>query len=201
MTLPEKKDVNPDPQAALNLETPPALPYATRSIVLVGMMGAGKTTVGRRLASAMRLPFCDTDAEIEAAAGCSIADFFEKFGEPAFRDGERKVITRLLEGPRQVLATGGGAFIDPDTRARIKSIGLSIWLRADVDVLLKRVMKRHTRPLLKKGDPRETILRLIDQRYPIYAEADIVLDTIDGPHDAMVVGIQSAIAAFLKDHP
>lgn len=201
MTLPEKQTVNPDPEPALGLEAPPARAYAQRSIVLVGMMGAGKTTIGRRLAASMRLPFCDTDAEIEAAAGCTIVDFFERYGEPAFRAGERRVITRLLEGPRQVLATGGGAFIDSETRARIEATGLSVWLRADVEVLLKRVMKRQTRPLLKKGDPRETMLRLIDQRYPVYAEADIVLDTIDGPHDAMVVAIEKAIVAFLRDHP
>ena len=168
-----------------------------RSLVLVGLMGAGKSTVGRRLASALRLPFHDADQEIEAAAGCTISDFFERYGEKAFREGERKVIARLLAGPRHVLATGGGAFMDPDTRALIKERGLSIWLRADISLLLERVTKRPTRPLLKSGDPKETMERLINERYPIYAEADITVDSGDGPPDATAT---RAIAALRQCH-
>lgn len=166
-----------------------------RTLVLVGLMGAGKSTVGRRLASSLRLPFHDADHEIEAAAGCSISDFFERYGEKAFREGERKVIARLLSGPRHVLATGGGAFMDPDTRKVIKERGLSIWLRADISLLLERVTKRPTRPLLKDGDPRATMERLIEERYPIYAEADIVVDSNGGPHEAVMHQIITKLAA------
>jgi shikimate kinase len=161
-------------------------PLCDRPIVLVGLMGAGKSTVGRRLAAALKLPFQDADHEIETAAGCSISDFFEKYGETAFREGERRVIARLLEGPRHVLATGGGAFMDPDTRALIKRRGLSIWLRADIGLLMERVSKRPTRPLLKNSDPRGTMERLMNERYPIYAEADMTVDSNGGPHDAIV---------------
>jgi shikimate kinase len=143
------------------------IPLSKRSIVLVGLMGAGKSTVGRRLAAALHLPFHDADHEIETAAGCSITDFFERYGEPAFRDGERRIIARLLEGPRHILATGGGAFMDPTTRAIIRARGLSIWLRADLDLLMARVSKRQTRPLLKTGDPRATMSRLMEERYPV----------------------------------
>jgi len=168
-------------------ETPQeALPPAQRSIVLVGLMGAGKSTVGRRLSNALRLPFFDADQEIERAAGCSISDFFETYGEAAFRDGERKVIARLLKGPRHVLATGGGAFMDPSTRALIKAEGLSIWLRADIGLLMERVTKRPTRPLLKNNDPRATMERLMAERYPTYGEADITVDSNGGPHDTVV---------------
>lgn len=162
------------------------VPLAERAIVLVGLMGAGKTTVGRRLARRLDLAFVDTDAEIEEAAGESIPEIFERRGEAAFRAGERRVIARLLgEGP-QVLATGGGAFMDPLTRANIAARGISIWLKADLDVLMKRVGKRGDRPLLQTGDPRETMKRLMDQRYPVYAEADITIESLEGPHDAVV---------------
>jgi shikimate kinase len=169
---------------------------AERSIVLVGLMGAGKSTVGRRLASVLRLPFHDADQEIETAAGCSISDFFERYGEPAFRDGERKVIARLLAGPRHVLATGGGAFMDPTTRALIKAEGLSVWLRANIDLLMERVTKRPTRPLLKNDDPRGTMERLMAERYPVYAEADITVDSNGGPHDTVVQNILSQLNAL-----
>lgn len=173
-----------------------------RSLVLVGLMGAGKSTVGRRLASALRLPFHDADQEIETAAGCSISDFFERYGESAFRDGERKVIARLLGGARHVLATGGGAFMDEGTRAIIKERALSIWLRADISLLMERVTKRPTRPLLKNGDPRATMERLISERYPIYAEADIVVDSNGGPHEQMVQQIIVKLAELgVKSHP
>jgi shikimate kinase len=171
-------------------------PMAKRPIVLVGLMGAGKSTVGRRLASALRLPFHDADQEIEKAAGCSISDFFDQYGEAAFRDGERKVIARLLDGPRHVLATGGGAFMDPTTRALIKERGLSVWLRANIELLMERVAKRPTRPLLKNGDPRGTMERLMAERYPVYAEADVTVDSNGGPHDAIVQQILSQLAVL-----
>jgi shikimate kinase len=183
-------------QVQEHTETPEkVLPLAERSLVLVGLMGAGKSTVGRRLGNALRLPFHDADAEIEMAAGCSISDFFERYGETAFRDGERKVIARLLAGPRHVLATGGGAFMDPTTRSLIKREGLSIWLRADIGLLMERVSKRPTRPLLKNGDPRATMERLMAERYPIYAEADLTVDSNGGPHDTVVQQILSQLAA------
>lgn len=169
-------------------------PHNERSIVLVGLMGAGKSTIGRRLAAALKLPFHDADAEIETAAGCSISDFFERYGEPAFREGERKVIARLLGGPRHVLATGGGAFMDPTTRALIKQMGFSVWLRADIGLLMERVSKRPTRPLLKNSDPRGTMERLMAERYPIYAEADLTVDSNGGPHDAIVHRILTHLA-------
>ncbi len=155
---------------------------ADKTVVLIGLMGAGKSTVGRRLAARLGRPFKDADGEIEKAAGCSIEDIFSSRGEAAFRDGERRVIARLLEEPPHVLATGGGAFMDPCTRARIRAKGISIWLRADLDVLLARVARRDNRPLLKAGDPRETLGRLIHERYPVYAEADVTVMTGAAPH-------------------
>ena len=153
-----------------------------RTVALVGMMGAGKSSIGRRLATRLNVPFKDADTEIESAAGCSISEIFERYGEPAFRDGERKVIARLLGEPPHVMATGGGAFIDPDTRARMKAGAVTIWLRAPIDVLLARTGRRDSRPLLKNGDPRETLARLLAERGPTYAEADYTLDSEDGPH-------------------
>ena len=167
-----------------------------RPIVLVGLMGAGKTTVGRRLAAALDLPFIDADAEIEAAAGSSVEEIFARHGEPAFREGERRVISRLLSDGPMVLATGGGAYIDPGTRAAIKEKGTSIWLRADIDVLMRRVGKRNNRPLLKTDNPRRVMEQLIEKRYPIYAEADIIIDSREGPHEYMV----RAILTALSDH-
>jgi shikimate kinase len=171
------------------------LPTAERTIVLVGMMGVGKTTVGRRLAALLHLPFRDADHEIEEAAGCTIPEIFERYGEPAFRDGERRVIQRLLEGPRHVLATGGGAFMNASTREAVKRRGLSIWLRADIDVLIERVGRKGNRPLLQNGDPRGTMRRLAEERYPIYAEADLTIESRDGPHERVV----RAIVQALKD--
>lgn len=176
----------------------PPVPPEQRAIVLVGLMGAGKSTVGRRLANALHLPFHDADHEIETAAGCSIADFFEKYGEPAFREGERRVIARLLDGPRHVLATGGGAFMDPTTREIIKRKGISVWLRADLDLLMARVSKRQTRPLLKTADPRATMQKLMDDRYPVYAQADITVDSNGGPHEAIVQQIIAQLASTLE---
>ena len=170
-------------------------PRLQRSIVLVGLMGAGKSTVGRRLATALHLPFYDADQEIETAAGCTISDFFERYGEQAFRDGERRVIARLLDGPRHVLATGGGAFMDAGTRELIKHQGLSIWLRAGIELLMTRVAKRQTRPLLQTGDPRATMEKLMAERYPTYALADLTIESNGGPHDTVVQQILAHLSA------
>ena len=172
-----------------------------RSIVLVGLMGAGKTSVGRRLAHRLDLPFIDADHEIEQAAGCTIEEIFKLYGEAEFRDGERRVMQRLLKGPCIVLATGGGAFMDPDTRAGIAENGISVWLRAELDVLLRRVLRRSDRPLLQQGDPRQTLEQLIDVRYPVYAEANITVDSSDGPHDVVVEKIVSELRHFIKAAP
>lgn len=153
---------------------PSALP---RTVVLVGLMGAGKTCIGRELSRRLGVDFVDADTEIEAAANCSIEDIFRLYGEKAFRDGERRVIARLLGNPAHVLATGGGAFMDGETRTRIREEGVAVWLRADLDLLVNRVGRRNNRPLLKEGDPRDILQRLIDERYPVYAEADIVVDS------------------------
>jgi shikimate kinase len=164
-----------------------------RSVVLVGMMGAGKTSVGRRVASVLGVPFRDADAEIEAAAGCTINEIFERYGEPAFRTGERKVIARLLCESPHILATGGGAFADHDTRARIKEAAISIWLRAHVDLLLERVMRKDTRPLLRDTDNRAALVRLLAEREPFYAEADIIVESDDGPHETVVRRVLAAL--------
>lgn len=168
-----------------------------QTIVLVGLMGAGKSCIGRRLASVLGVPFTDADAEIEAAAGCSVADIFEHHGEAAFRDGERRVIARLLGGPPHVLATGGGSFMDPAIRAAIKAAGISIWLRADLDLLVRRTSRRNTRPLLRTGDPRAILESLMAERYPVYAEADIAVDSQDGPPEVTVERVVQALQAYL----
>ena len=139
-----------------------------KSVVLVGMMGAGKSWVGRRLAARLGVPFIDADAEIEAAAGCSIEDIFELHGESEFREGERRVIARLLDGPPSVLATGGGAFMNSETRDKIRQCATSVWLRTDIETLLKRVARRNDRPLLKDGNPREILERLLAEHTPAY---------------------------------
>lgn len=158
----------------------------SRSIVMVGLMGCGKSAIGRRLATRLSLPFVDADDEIEAAAGKSITDIFAEHGEAYFRDGERKVIARLLKGGPQVLATGGGAFMDEQTRESIRKSGVSIWLNADLPVLLRRVARRTHRPLLANGDPEKTMQRLMDERYPVYAKADVTIESCDVPHDVVV---------------
>ncbi|MEX0693944.1 MAG: shikimate kinase [Rhodospirillales bacterium] len=160
-----------------NAEAKDNPPIMDRPVVLVGLMGAGKSCVGRRLAESFGLPFIDSDGEVETAAGCDIRDIFEVYGEPAFRDCERRVIQRLLEAGPSIIATGGGAFIDPDTRAAIKKLAVSLWLRADTEVLYQRTRRSNARPLLNTDDPLETLNRLAEQRYPIYAEADITIDT------------------------
>lgn len=161
-------------------------------------MGAGKTAIGRRVAQRLHLPFVDADHEIEAAAGLTIDEFFERFGEAEFRQGERRVIARLItEGTTQVLATGGGAFIDPLTRALIRTHAISLWLRADLDVLVARTARRTNRPLLKQGDPRDILARLKTVRDPIYAEADIVVDSEDVPPEETVERVMAALHGHL----
>jgi len=163
-------------------------------------MGAGKSSVGRRVASRLGLPFYDADTEIEAAAGCSISDLFARYGEAAFRAGERRVMRRLLDGARSVIATGGGAFIDPDTRALIAERGISVWLRTDIDVLYKRVAGRDHRPLLKGGDPRAILLGLMETRHPIYQQADLVVESLDQPTDITVQAVLQALSAYSTSH-
>jgi len=173
----------------------------SRSIVLVGMMGAGKTSVGRRLAQKLGLEFVDADAEIEAAHRMTIPEIFAAHGEPYFRDGERRVIARLLAHGRKVLATGGGAFMNEETRARIAERAVSVWLKADFDVLLRRVRKRSNRPLLANADPEATLKRLIDDRYPVYALADITIVSRDGPHELVIADLLAALGKALGVEP
>ena len=193
MTRPDSSDLGERTDAAAALRRQAVGLVPGRTIALVGLMGAGKTTIGRRLAHALDLPFADADAEIVAAAGRSVEAIFAEHGECEFRRGERKVIARLLAGPHHVLATGGGAFIDPRTRALMKERAISIWLKAPLDVLMKRVSKRDDRPLLKEDDPRAVMQRLMDERYPIYAEADLIIETGIGPHNSAVTQILDAL--------
>lgn len=177
------------------------LSRSTKTIALVGLMGAGKSCIGRRLATVLGVPFTDADRAIEEAAGCSIPDFFERHGEAAFRDGERRVILRLLDGPIQVLATGGGAFMDPVTRETLHKNAVTVWLRADLDLLLRRVSRRNDRPLLQVDDPRAKLEELMAERHPVYAEADIVVDSADGPPEVTLERVLTALAAFLERSP
>ncbi len=170
---------------------------APKPIVLVGLMGAGKTSIGRLLAKRLELEFIDADREIEQAAQCSIEQIFERHGEAEFRDGEQRVIARLLTGPVHVLATGGGAFMRKQTRDVIRGRGISVWLRADIDLLLRRVSRRKNRPLLKNKNPRQTLEKLMEERYPIYAEADIVVDSGDLPPATIVDTVIESLEAFL----
>ena len=169
----------------------------SKPLVLVGLMGAGKSSIGRRLAKQLNLQFVDADDEIEAAAGCSISDIFERFGEESFRDGERRVIARLLNGPVRVIATGGGAFIDQDTRRKIRETAITIWLRADLEILLERVQRRDHRPLLKTGDPREILEDLIAERYPVYGGADIIVESSNASHHIVVDSVVELLNDFL----
>jgi shikimate kinase len=169
----------------------------SRSIVLVGMMGAGKSTIGRRLGARLRLPFTDADIEIEAAAGMSIPDIFETRGEAQFRDGEARVIARLLDHGPIVLATGGGAFMREETRDRIRAKAISIWLRADADVIMRRVRRRADRPLLQTADPEATVNRLLGEREPVYQNADLTILSRDVPHDRIVEECIEALRARL----
>src|SRR5580704_1109686 len=164
-----------------------------RSVVLVGMMGAGKSSIGRRLAARLFVPFADAYNEIEVAAGMSIPDIFSTYGEAHFRDGEARVIARMLDGGPQVLATGGGAFMNADTRAAIAAHGVSVWLKAEFDVLMRRIKRRQDRPLLKSDDPGETLRALMEERYPVYAQADITIQSREVPHDKIVDEIIGAL--------
>lgn len=194
MSAPEEKA---EVGAVQGAETPP--PFAVdRPIALVGLMGAGKTTIGRRLAAALHLPFVDADHEIEKAAGLSVSEIFARHGEPEFRRGERSVITRLLNEAPHVLATGGGAFMDSATRAAMKEKAVTVWLKAPVEVLLKRVEKRDNRPLLKQGDPEAVLRRLMAERHPVYAEADLTVESCNGPHAASVAAVLEALQRHLE---
>ncbi len=182
--------------------TPPQSPLPgpakalPKTVVLVGLMGAGKSAIGRRLAARLHLPFVDADTEIEAAAGCTIAEIFARDGEAVFRSVERKIIVRLLtEQPVHILATGGGAFMDPETRAMIRGHGLSVWLRAELDVLLARTARRTHRPLLNAGDPKEILQKLMTARYPVYAEADLTVISDERPPEATVEQVLDALEA------
>ncbi|OWJ58642.1 shikimate kinase [Inquilinus limosus] len=168
-----------------------------RTLVLVGLMGAGKTAVGKRVAARLGLGFVDADHEIETAAGCTIPDIFARYGEPAFRDLERRVIARLMRDPVQVLSTGGGAFMDPQTRDVIAELGLSVWLKADLAVLAARTAKRSNRPLLRGGDPKTLLAELMERRHPIYALADLTVESRDGPVEETVDRVLAAIDAHL----
>jgi shikimate kinase len=168
-----------------------------RAIVLVGMMGAGKSSIGRRLAQRLDIPFVDADSEIEIAAGMSIEDIFATRGEPEFRAGEARVIARLLEGGSQVIATGGGAFMNADTRAAINAKGISVWLKADFDVLMRRIKRRNDRPLLKIDDPEAKLRELIDLRYPTYALADLTVQSRDVVHEKIVDEMVGVLAGHL----
>lgn len=169
-----------------------------RSIVLIGLMGCGKSSVGRRLATRLALSFVDADDEIEAAAQKSIPEIFADHGEDVFRDGERRVIARLLHNGPQVLATGGGAYMNADTREAIRAHGVSVWLKAELPVLMRRVMKRDNRPLLKSPDPEGVMRDLMSVRYPVYANADITIESRDVPHDVIVGEIIAALARHLS---
>ncbi|MCC5978373.1 MAG: shikimate kinase [Salinarimonas sp.] len=170
---------------------------ASRSIVLVGLMGAGKSTVGRRLAARLGMKFRDADNEIEVAAGMSIPDIFAAYGEAHFRDGERRVIERLLHEETMVLATGGGAYMDAATRETIRACAVSVWLRADLDTLMRRVRKRSNRPLLQNADPEAVMRRLIAERYPVYEQADVTVESREGPHERVVEAIVGALDDYL----
>jgi shikimate kinase len=184
--------------ASASQEAEIAAALGTRSLVLVGMMGAGKSTIGRRLSARLRLPFLDADTEIEAAAGMSIPDIFETHGEPHFRDGEARVIARLLDNGPAVIATGGGAFMREETRRRIQDKAVSIWLKADADIIMKRVKRRADRPLLQTADPAGTIGRLIAEREPFYQHADLTIWSRDVPHEKIVDECVEALHARLR---
>lgn len=200
-TMPETPETSAPPSDAAKSRA--ALPAAIvaalgpRSVVLVGMMGAGKSSIGRRLAGELGIPFVDADTEIEKAAGMSIPDMFSSKGEAYFRAGEARVIARLLDCGPQVLATGGGAFMNEQTRELVRQKGVSIWLKADLDVLLRRVKRRTDRPLLKTDDPAVTLTQLMELRDPVYAEANLTIQSRDVPHETIMTEIISALAEKL----
>ena len=186
----------PEAGAAAPAPASPDLQPLARSVVLVGLMGAGKTSVGMRLAHLLGAGFVDSDDEIEKAANLSVPEIFERYGEAHFRGGERRVLARILAGPPAVVATGGGAFMDDETRALVRAGAVSVWLRARLEVLLQRTAGRGHRPLLNRGNPREVLRKLIDLRYPVYAEADITVDSLaEQSHDQMAARILDALLA------
>ena len=180
-------------------DLPPQSLKLSKPIVLVGLMGAGKTCIGTRLAAKLGLPFVDADTEIERAAGCSVPDIFELYGESEFRKGERRVIARLLKDPVHVLATGGGAFMDNATRKEVRNRAISVWLRADLNLLVSRTGRRASRPLLENGNRRDILKRLIDERHPIYANADLVIDSARESPDLTVDRLINALKKFTRE--
>ena len=168
-----------------------------RPIILIGLMGAGKTTIGRRLAKRLGIPFRDADHEIEAAANMSVADIFAQHGEVHFRDGEKKVIARLLQEGCHILATGGGAWMNEETRQAVGERGISVWLRAEFDILMARVRRRSHRPLLRDPDPEGVMRRLMDERYPVYGSANVIVDSTNAPHEAIVEAVVKALEQHL----
>lgn len=193
MTRPETSDSGEREDALAELRRLASGVRMDRPLALVGLMGAGKTTIGRRLAAVLKLPFMDADQEIERAAGLTVSEIFEKHGEGEFRRGERSVIARLLnEGP-MVLATGGGAFVDPTTRALMREKAVTVWLKAPLEVLMRRVERHGGRPLLQTEDPQAVMRKLMDERYPIYAEADLTVESTNGPHNAAVAAVVEAL--------
>lgn len=187
MGEPEKSLINQDEIEA---------PFKVRTVALVGLMGAGKSTVGRRLASSLGRKFYDSDEEIERAAGMSIADIFSIHGESDFRRGEKRVLERLLEDAPHVLATGGGAYLDPETRDLLRAKAVTVWLNADLRTLWKRVAKRGHRPLLRAPNPKAVLEKLFDERAPVYSEADLIVESHDGPHDRVVEAILQALNSW-----
>jgi shikimate kinase len=180
-------------------ESDPTLRLALdRPVVLVGLMGAGKTRVGKRLAAHLELPFVDTDQEIEAETGKTISELFDALGEPEFRQGERRMIARLLQGPISVIASGGGAFMDPVTRTNIRARAISIWLKADLDALVLRTSRSKKRPLLQGVDPEAKLAELMELRHPIYAEADLTVQSLAGPIDETVQAVVGALTQHLE---
>ena len=173
----------------------------SRSIVFVGLMGAGKTAIGRRVAASLSLPFVDSDQEIENVSRMTIAELFDRYGEAEFRSLEQRVILRILDGGPQVLSTGGGAFINAQTRAAIEARGLSVWLRAEIDTLMERVSKKQNRPLLKTADPRGTLERLMSERHPVYALADLTVATRDEHKEVIAAEVVDALAHHLEARP
>ena len=173
-----------------------AIPVHHRTIALVGLMGVGKSTVGRRLAKRLGLPFADGDVEIEAAAGMTVSDIFARLGEAEFRAGEARVMKRLLEGPRMVLATGGGAILNEETRKALQARAVTVWMRADLKTVSERVQRRDTRPLLRGRDPLEALTAMAEVRYPFYGLADVTVDVATGAHAEAVDGIVKALEAF-----
>lgn len=188
-----------EPEKSLNNQDEIEAPFQARTVALVGLMGAGKSTVGRRLANALDRKFYDSDEEIERAAGMSIADIFSIHGETDFRRGEKRVLERLLDGAPHILATGGGAYLDPDTRNLLRQKAVTVWLNADLHTLWKRVAKRGHRPLLRAPNPKAVLEKLFDERAPIYSKADLVVESHDGPHDRVVKAILEALKSWTPD--